>query len=217
MEQLDLDVASEYLVMAATLAHIKSKMLLPSVPEDQQEAPGEEIDPRAELIRRLLEYQKYKAAGEELGSRGVQGRDVFLRGSEPEEATGPAPLASFDLFKLLDAFRVVLQRTKKELAFEVTPDGISIQDRMTQLADRMKSKVRCTFDELFDDTKTVYDVVVTFLAILEMAKRRLASVYQTEPAAPIHLEYRVLEAGEMTEEEMRPSQTESESETSSHE
>jgi segregation and condensation protein A len=196
MERLDLDVASEYLVMAATLTHIKSKMLLPPDPTaDQDDAdPEEELDPRQELIRRLLEYQKYKAAGEELGARGVQGRDVFLRGMEAPEATGPAPLAGIGLFKLLDAFQVVLKRAKQDLAFQITAEGVSIQDRMTQLADRLRTRRRCTFDELFDDVKTVYDVVVTFLAILEMAKRRLARVYQSDPIAPIHLEYRVLDA-----------------------
>lgn len=202
MERLDLDIASEYLVMAATLAHIKSKSLLPVDPEAQQDDadPEEEIDPRQELIRRLLEYQKYKAAGEELGARGVQGRDVFLRGMEAPEASGPAPLAGIGLFKLLDAFQVVLKRTKVDLAMQVTSDGVSIQDRMTELHEKLRVRRRCTFDELFEDVKTLYDVVVTFMAILEMAKRRLARVYQSEPIAPIHLEYRVLEADDVDEE-----------------
>jgi segregation and condensation protein A len=196
MERLDLDVAGEYLLMAATLAHIKSKMLLPSVPADQaEEGPGEEeVDPRAELIRRLLEYQKYKAAAEELGARGVAGRDVFLRGVGAPEASGPVPLAGIGLFELLDAFRRVLERAKKDLSFEVTADGISIQERMTQLVDHLRERRHCTFDALFDDTTTVYDIVVTFLAILEMAKRRLARLYQSGPSAPIHVEYRVLDA-----------------------
>ena len=195
MERLDLDIASEYLVMAATLAHIKSKLLLPQEPEDQNDEneEGEEIDPRQELIRRLLEYQKYKAAAEDLGARGVAGRDVFLRGMEAPEATGPAPLAGIGLFKLLDAFQVVLKRAKSDLAFQITAEGVTIQDRMTQLTEQLRVRRRCTFDELFSDAKTIYDVVVTFLAILEMAKRRFASVYQTDPSAPIHLEYRLLE------------------------
>ena len=79
IQSLNLDIAVEYLVMAATLAHIKSKMLLPKPPEDQDDDPEEELDPRAELIRRLLEYQKYKQVAEELGARGVAGRDVFKR------------------------------------------------------------------------------------------------------------------------------------------
>lgn len=203
MEKLDLDVAAEYLVMAATLAHIKSKSLLPPDPSaiDEEASPEEEIDPRQELIRRLLEYQKYKAAGEALGARGVAGRDVFLRGMEAPEVAGPAPLAGVGLFKLLDAFQVVLKRAKADLAFQITAEGITIQDRMTQLATSLRQKKRCTFDELFDDARTVYDIVVTFLALLEMAKRRLASVYQSDPSAAIHIEYRVLEA----EDEAAPS------------
>jgi segregation and condensation protein A len=195
MERLDLDIASEYLVMAATLAHIKSKTLLPPDPDEQQDdgLPEEEIDPRQELIRRLLEYQKYKAAAEQLGARGVQGRDVFLRGMEAPEATGPAPLAGVGLFKLLDAFQAVLKRAKQDLAFEITTEGVSIQDRMSQLTERLRTKRQCTFDELFEDVKTMIDVVVTFLALLEMAKRRLASIYQTDPTAPIHVEFRVLD------------------------
>ncbi len=200
MQQMNLDIAAEYLVMAATLAYIKSKMLLPPDPSAvEEEEQAEEIDPRAELIRRLLEYQKYKQAAEALASRGVTGRDVFLRGMEAPEALGEAPLAPFGLFKLLDAFKAVLERNQKAASFAVTHEGISIHDRMRQLVDRLALKRRCTFDELFDDAANVYDLVVTFLAILEMAKRRLARIYQSEPVAPIHLEYTVLAEGSADE------------------
>jgi segregation and condensation protein A len=197
MQSMNLDIAAEYLVMAATLAYIKSKMLLPPDPSavDDTEAE-EEIDPRAELIRRLLEYQKYKQAAEALASRGVAGRDVFLRGMEAPEALGEAPLASFGLFKLLDAFKAVLERASKQSAFAVTHEGVTIHDRMRQLVDRLSARRTCTFDELFDDVATTYDLVVTFLAVLELAKRRLARVYQTEAIAPIHLEYTVLSEDE---------------------
>lgn len=196
MQRLDLDVAAEYLVMAATLAHIKSKMLLPPDPsqaaEDGEEAL-EELDPRAELIRRLLEYQKYKAAGEELASRGLAGRDVFFRGTQPEEASGDPPLGEIPLFKLLDAFQAVLKRRGNEAAFQVTSEGVGIQERVTQLVEVLMQKRTCRFDELFPEQATVYDLVVTFLAILEMAKRRLARIYQPGVLEPIHLEYRVLD------------------------
>jgi segregation and condensation protein A len=196
MQTMNLDIAAEYLVMAATLAYIKSKMLLPPDPTAvDEDNPEEEIDPRAELIRRLLEYQKYKQAAVDLASRGMTGRDVFLRGMDAPEALGDAPLAGFGLFKLLDAFKAVLERTNKQSSFAITSEGIGIQDRMRQLVDRLAQRRRCTFDELFDDAVTPYDLVVTFLAILEMAKRRLARVYQSEPIAPIHLEYTVLSEG----------------------
>ena len=188
MEHLNLDIAAEYLVMAATLAHIKSKMLLPQEPTDQDDDEQEdEIDPRAELIRRLLEYQKYKDAAEQLGSRAVVGRDVFPRGSDGPKASGPAPLASMQLFKLLDAFKRVLDRADAELAFEITTEGVSIQERMGQLVDVLREKREVAFEALFEEHVRVYDLVITFLAILEMAKRRLVAVYQADPYSPIHL------------------------------
>src|SRR5204863_9299015 len=133
----DLDIAAEYLLMAATLAHIKSKMLLPQVPSDQQEEneDGEPLDPRLELIRRLLEYQKYKNAAENLGSRAVAGRDVFGRGLSAVELEGPAPLAEIGLFKLLDAFQGILERAQDRRALEVTAESISIKDRIAQITD----------------------------------------------------------------------------------
>ncbi|MCB9591375.1 MAG: segregation/condensation protein A [Sandaracinaceae bacterium] len=188
MENLNLDVASEYLVMAATLAHIKSKMLLPQEPKDQDdESEEEEVDPRAELIRRLLEYQKYKSAAELLGSRALAGRDVFTRGSDAPKASGPPPLASMGIFKLLDAFSRVLKRANAELAFEITTEGVSIQDRMGQLVEILRERKQVEFEALFEGQVKVYDLVVTFMAILEMAKRRLVSIYQADPYSPIHL------------------------------
>jgi flagellar biosynthetic protein FliP len=101
MEELNIDIASEYLVMAATLTHIKSKMLLPVPPSDQEDDDEEGVDPRAELVRRLLEYQKYKHAAEQLSSNPVLGRDVFLRGVPAPNVEGVAPLAGLSLFLTL--------------------------------------------------------------------------------------------------------------------
>jgi len=190
MRELDLDVAAEYLLMAATLAHIKSKMLLPPDPNQAAEeaAQGEELDPRAELIKRLLEYQKYKHVAEDLASRAIAGRDVFARGAPIEEAQGPAPLAELGMFALLDAFSAVLQRKQLDLAREINAERITIQERMAQITERLARAERLTFDELFDDVRTVPDVVVTFLALLEMAKSKFLRIYQTDPGSPIHLE-----------------------------
>jgi segregation and condensation protein A len=195
MKQLDLDVASEYLVMAATLAHIKSKLLLPAPPAGQdEETLLEEIDPRAELIRRLLDYQRYKKVGEELGARGVAGRDVFLRGAAPPESEGPAPLAEIGLFKLLDAFQAALKKRSGIVAFEVSAERVSIQDRITQITERLRLSKQCTLASLLDQQPTVYEVVVTFLALLEMAKMHLVRVYQPDPLAEIFLESAVADA-----------------------
>ena len=203
MEKLNLDVVSEYLVMAATLAHIKSKMLLPRVPDDQDDDElDDEIDPRAELIRRLLEYQKYKRVAEELGERGIAGRDVFVRGSEAPKAEGPPPLAPSSLFKLIDAFNGVLKRAEAELAFEISAEGISIQDRMRELTERLSAVEELRFDLLFEGQATIYDLVVTFLALLEMAKRRLVSIAQEDPHSEIVLRSTVIGADAQAEGEL---------------
>jgi segregation and condensation protein A len=194
MDNLNLDVASEYLVMAATLAHIKSKMLLPRPPEDQGDDELDELDPRAELIRRLLEYQKYKTVAADLGQRAIAGRDVFSRGTPPPTADGPAPLAKVSVFKLLDALKKIAERVNASISLEVDAERMSIQERIGGLVDLLRERRRCRFDELFEDVSTSYDLVVTFLALLEMAKMRLASIYQTDHEEPIYLEYTLLDA-----------------------
>lgn len=200
MQALTIDLASEYLVMAATLAHIKSKMLLPEVPSGQDDAAGseEELDPREELVRRLLEYQKYKAAGEALSERGTLGRDVFPRGiAEPVEQ-GPAPFAEMNVFALLDAFDKILKRTKVEIDHEVVFDRISITDRIVELTEVISQRRAVSFEGLFKDAKklTRFDLVITFLAVLEMARLKLVRVYQAEVVGPIYLELASLSPGE---------------------
>jgi segregation and condensation protein A len=196
MEELDLDVAAEYLLMAATLTHIKSKMLLPRTPEEQHDdgEVGELVDPRADLIRRLLEYQKYKNAAENLGSRAITGRDVFPRGMAAVEAEGPAPLADIGMFKLLDAFEAILKRTKDRSAFEITSERISIQERMTQISDLLRERGSCLFEELFAKDVSRWEVVITFLALLEMTKMHLTRIYQPEYGASIHVQHALLDA-----------------------
>jgi segregation and condensation protein A len=200
MRSLSIDVASEYLVMAATLTHIKSKMLLPTMPSGQDDdATGEpEEDPRAELVRRLLEYQKYKQAAADLGDRGTLGRDVFTRGTNEPAPEGPAPFAALGVFSLLDAFEKVLKRSNIKIEHEVIFDRISITDRIVQLTDKLTERRALRFEELFqlDDAEDAdgrvtisrFDVVITFLAVLEMCRLRLIRVYQSDPLAPIHLE-----------------------------
>jgi segregation and condensation protein A len=202
MQTLTIDVASEYLVMAATLAHIKSKMLLPSVPEGQEDGlPGEEEeDPRAELVRRLLEYQKYKAAAADLAERGTLGKDVFGRGSAEAVPEGPAPFADLGVFSLLDAFEKVLKRSNIRVDHEVMFDRISITDRIVELTEKLGERRAMRFEDMLVDPSgrppTRFDVVITFLAILEMARLRLIRVYQSDPLAPIHVELSVSEGDE---------------------
>jgi segregation and condensation protein A len=192
MQLMELDVAAEYLVMAATLAHIKSKMLLPAPPPGQEDdaTDEDEIDPREALVRRLLEYQKYKLAGEQLAARGVSGRDVFGRGMpiEEAEAQGLPPLAEVPVFALVEAFQRVLDKSKVKLSHDIVADRLSLSDRIGQLADLLTLRGRLAFEDLFENMSTKFDLVITFLALLEMTKLRMTRLYQAEPFGPLHIE-----------------------------
>jgi segregation and condensation protein A len=192
MESLNLDIAAEYLLMAATLAHIKSRELLPNVPEEQSavgDQPSEpEEDPRTALVRRLLEYQKFKLAAEELASRAITGRDVFTRGADLRaDIEQTAPLAPIGLHALLEAFHRVLQRKKTRIEHEVAEERVSIADRIHQIVDRLKERRTCTFEELFDHVETPHEMVVTFLALLEMTRLKMTRLYQAALLSPIHV------------------------------
>ncbi|MBX3233058.1 MAG: segregation/condensation protein A [Labilithrix sp.] len=204
MQLIELDVASEYLVMAATLAHIKSKMLLPAPPPGQEDdVAGEEEDPREALIRRLLEYQKYKQAGEELQSRGVAGRDVFLRGTPIEEAihTGLPPLAQVPLFSLVEAFQNVLEKSKVHLTHDIVHERVTLADRINELVDILRVKKRVAFEDLFEGQTTKFDLVITFLALLEMTRLRMTRLFQESFDAQIWVEFSAQVAADETLEE----------------
>jgi segregation and condensation protein A len=192
MQLLNLDVASEYLVMAATLAHIKSKMLLPAPPPGQEdELTGEEEDPREALIRRLLEYQKYKKAGEDLSARGVAGRDVFMRGAPIEEAvqTGLPPLRQVPLFSLLEAFQSVLSKSKIKISHDIVHERITLTDRINELVDILRVRRRIAFADLFVGIEHRFDLVITFLALLEMTKLRMTRLFQADFDSGIYIEF----------------------------
>jgi segregation and condensation protein A len=196
---VNIDVASEYLVMAATLTHIKSKMLLPVPPADQDDEEESGIDPRAELVRRLLEYQKYKQAAEQLGGGDVLGRDVFVRGIPAPSVEGPAPLAGLSLFKLLDAFQGVLSRATVKVDHQIDFERFSITDRINQLVDLLQLHKKLTFDQLFEDAQSRAELIVTFLALLEMTRLRMTRLEQEAPLEPITIELALVDAGVMEE------------------
>jgi segregation and condensation protein A len=195
MQELSIDIASEYLVMAATLAYIKSRSLLPPDPTqaDEEIADEEEEDPRLELIRRLLEYQKYKHAAEELGSRSVLGRDVFPRGIAIDASVEPAPLAPLSLFRLVDAFQDVLKRAKRVEEHQIDFERISISDRIGTINELLAKQGSLRFEELFVDDRTRAEMIVTFLALLEMTKLRMVHLRQDDSLGPIVVELRVRE------------------------
>ena len=193
LDELNIDVASEYLLMAATLVHIKSRMLLPNPPADDldENAEDSDLDPRAELVRRLLEYQKYKLAAEELSQRSVLGRDVFPRGTSDEVAAGAPPLETVNVFKLLDAFQAVLERTHNTREHEIDFDRFSITEKISELSDLLRREKRLEFHALFAERGGRAELIMTFLAILEMTRLRMTRLLQEGPLAPIYIELRV--------------------------
>jgi segregation and condensation protein A len=188
MRDLNLDVAGEFLVMAATLAHIKSRMLLPR----SEPAPGEldteaEGDPRLELVRRLLNYQKYREAARELAEHPLLGRDVFARQPifRPEAQRGPAPLVELSVFRLIEALDRVLKAVAPARAHEVVREQVSLSAAMEQILSGLRVNPEVTFLSLFTGQRTRGAVVVTFLALLEMVRLRRVRVRQSEDGSNI--------------------------------
>lgn len=188
METLNLDVAGEFLVMAATLIHIKSRMLLPVGETAPDEDEDEGADPRDELVRRLLEYQRFKDAAEQLEQREVLTRDVFARSAAPTESPAPAGFREVSVLELLAAIRRVIERLPKDVVHQVILDKVTVRQKMTLLLDRLRAQAQVYFESLFDDAKTRMDVVVTFLAMLELVKVRAIRIVQEELSGPILIE-----------------------------
>jgi segregation and condensation protein A len=188
MRDLNLDVAGEFLVMAATLAHIKSRMLLPR----SEPLPGEldaetEGDPRMELVRRLLNYQKYREAARELADQPLLGRDVFARRHvvEMDQERAPAPLMELSVFRLIEALDRVLKSLAPETRHEVVREQVSLTAAMEQILGGLRLQPEVTFLSLFSGKRTRSAVVVTFLALLEMVRLRRVRVRQSEDGADI--------------------------------
>jgi len=186
MEFLNLDVAGEFLVMASTLVHIKSRMLLPAGEEESEEEEG--ADPREELVRRLLEYQRYKEAAEELEQREILTRDVFVRSATPSEEVPPRAFREISVFELLSALKRVIDRLPKDSFHDVTLDKITVREKMTLLLDRLRQTSSILFESLFSEARSRMEVVVTFLAMLELVKVRAVRIYQDQMAGPIMIE-----------------------------
>ena len=186
MKILNLDVAGEYLLMAYTLLHIKSKMLLPASSEEEEEE-GE--DPRAELVRRLLEYQQYKEAAAELEEKPMLNRDVFLRSALMDIEESPEEeRIEVSLFELLEAFRKLLESAKPEVFHEVVLDHLSVEERIQEILSLLQRENRSmTFTLLFPEEASRRVIVVTFLAILELVKMRRIHIFQTIPFETIRV------------------------------
>jgi segregation and condensation protein A len=187
MQAQSVDVAADYLVMAATLAYLKSRELVPT--PEPLEASGEDgdldVDPRQELIRRLLEYQKYKDAAEKLSGRPIEGRTVFARGVPIDVDGGEAPLAEQSVWKLIAAFGKLLEKAGGAHVHDVVVDRISIGDRINQIVDRLEAgggsfRFDSCFDLTLPEAELRNQIVVTLLAILELARLKVVRVLAAE-------------------------------------
>lgn len=188
MQELNLDVAGDFLVMASTLIHIKSRMLLPR-PDPTQEDPEE--DPREALVRRLLEHQKYKAAAELLHERETLRSAQFMRpDASVAEAAGDEyePELEVDLFGLIAAFKGVLERASRRPRMVLPPEEIPIETRIEQLLARLSETEACGFEDLFADGDGSRGfMIVTFLALLEMIRLKLVRVFQSGGSGAIRV------------------------------
>jgi segregation and condensation protein A len=190
IKSLNLDLAGEYLVMASTLIHIKSKMLLP-VPDEPSAEEGDE-DPRNELVRQLLEYQTFKEAANSLGMRPLLERDVFTR-SAPlgDDVDKPAEdddeLMEINVFELIEAFYRVVSRIDKKELLEIDLEKMSLTDIINDIMERLTREKNLTFEELLGERVDRRRIIYTFLAILELIKMRMIKAYQTSAFGVIRI------------------------------
>jgi len=185
MKSMNIDIAGDFLVMAATLTHIKSKMLLPAREDD------EEDDTRIEITRPLLEYLQMKSAAERLSERDILGENTFSRTLDKKDL----PIDNEDrvikvgLFELMDAFQKLLEKIPASQRIDLTTDKISVKEKINELIDIFEKNGSVTFDQLFDANATKGELVVTFLAILEMVKLSLIGIIQNVQTGVIRIFY----------------------------
>lgn len=182
MKELRLDLAAEYLVMAAILTEIKSRLLLPR-PADTEE----EEDPRAELVRRLQEYERFKQAAQELDALPRVGRDIYPARAQVPEVARPRPLPKVTLQELLAAFQEMLSRAEMFTHHRVEREALSVRERMSQVLAGVQAGGFVEFTRLFDEREGRMGVVVTLLAVLELIRESLLELVQAEPFGPIHV------------------------------
>jgi len=182
MDALQIELAGDYLVMAAYLAELKSKMLLPRPEEDKDEE-----DPRAELIRRLQEYQRFKSAAEKIDSMPRIDRDFYAAQAQLPEFALETPLADVPLGDLSFALAEVMRRVEQSQSHLINFEELSTRERMTQILERMRNESFIEFTTLFNKEEGKIGVVVTFLAILELLKDSLIEIVQSEEFGPIHI------------------------------
>ena len=186
MKIMNIDFAGDFIVMASTLAQIKSRMLLPASADEE-----DEDDPRHEIIKPLLEYLQMKSAAEQLSERHLLGEETFLRGRDQQEflAIQQEEYIQVGLFELIDAFQKILEKIPDDQRMEFTPDKISVKERITQITDLLEAKGSTTFIELFSENPDKSEIIVTFLAILEMVRLALIRIVQHAQTGVMRLFY----------------------------
>jgi len=187
MKELNLEVAGEFVAMAATLIYIKSRMLVPQYDENGEVA---QEDPRKELVQQLLEYQRYQEAGKQLYKRPIVGRDLWLRGAKETlpKVEDEIIVDEKGLFALISAYRTLMKETVKT-THRVTGKGQSISAKLMTIKDHFKVGGRIELKELLpNEGLTKVDLIVTFLAVLELARLKFVRVYQSEPYSPLYIE-----------------------------
>jgi segregation and condensation protein A len=182
MSAMTFELAAEYMVMAAMLAEIKSRMLLP-----RQEEPEEEDDPRAELIRRLQEYERFKKAAEDIDELPRMGRDTYEIAARPPDIHSQRPDPDIDMRQLLVAFAEVLKRAQLTQSHHIQFETLSTRERMSQVLDRLQRQQFVPFVALFTLSEGRQGVIVTFLAVMELIKESLVDIIQNENFGPIHV------------------------------
>lgn len=183
MKEVSLELAAEYLVMAAILAEIKSRMLLPR-PENATE---EEEDPRAELIRRLQEYERIKKAAEELDKMPRQGRDIFSASASIDQMVFEKPQPNVYMKEIMMALADIFKRADLNASHEIKMEVLSVRERMTNILSFLQGRDFAVFSTLFTPEEGRLGVVVTFLAMLELLKHNMIEFVQAAPFGPIHL------------------------------
>jgi segregation and condensation protein A len=183
---MNIDFAGEFIVMASTLAQIKSRMLLPAAADEE-----EEDDPRQEIIRPLIEYLQMKSAAEQLSERHMLGDATFVRSSDRRDFLDEEdePYVQVGLFELIDAFQKILAKIPGDMRLEFTLDKISVKERITQITDILEAEGSVTFDQLFSEQPDKAEVIVTFLAVLEMVKLTLIRIAQHAQTGVMRLFY----------------------------
>jgi len=185
MEDLNLTVAGEFLVMAATLIQIKSKMLLPvdETAVDEEDGP----DPREELVRRLLEYKQFKEAANQLDEHERLWREIYSREQSPtvELESDESLMVDVSLFDLVDALQGILNRNPGKTFMDILPDNLTVRDRMNSILEMLEGQESVNFVDLFEPSCHRLVIIVTFLALLELMKLRTARIFQAEHFGPI--------------------------------